>query len=295
MRIAVLGLGSIGSRHANNLVGLGHEVIAYDPVEFRTYNGKTTLLNNRRDLFYTDGIKAAVICSPTYEHQKDLFDCIKKGWHTFIEKPIANITPEIADLHTIASYASIGNLRCMVGYNQRFHPAVIELKKRISEIGEPLWGQFICAQRSIKPAYLKDSVIFNWSHEIDLALHLLGPAEVETVSKGPYLADICLKHHNGALSTVHLDYLTSPEIRTTTVVGDLGHSQINLPERTIDFVREQYSQNNFKQFPGSYDGDYLSEIKEFINYVETGTLNCGCTLDEALEVWKICDQAERRI
>ncbi len=162
MKIGVIGLGSIGMRHARNLQSLGHKVIGYDPIE------------ELRDQFPGEGLteEAYVFATPTKHHYGNILDSALTYKPLFVEKPIAHLWHP--DFHIVR----------MVGYNLRFHACVKKAKEWIDagRIGKPLWANFTCGQFSDKPAYLRDGVILNWSHEIDLALHLLGPGHLEASS-----------------------------------------------------------------------------------------------------------------
>ena len=68
MKIGVLGLGSIGKRHAENLISLGHEVYGFDPVAPKINGVK----NVSRDEIWDQ--KAVVIASPSSQHLDDLSD-----------------------------------------------------------------------------------------------------------------------------------------------------------------------------------------------------------------------------
>jgi phosphoglycerate dehydrogenase-like enzyme len=63
MKIGILGLGSIGSRHAKNLKAMGHEVLGYDPA--RGTHSRDAVLE----------ADAIIIASPTTKHCNDLLDC----------------------------------------------------------------------------------------------------------------------------------------------------------------------------------------------------------------------------
>ena len=184
--IGIIGLGSIGRRHATNLYKhLGQtEVIGYDP-DLEKNVGWVV-----RDFdFLLKTATAFVIASPTAIHHQHILQCAVTDKPTFVEKPITS--DGLTEPHSVI----------MVGYNLRFHPCVIKAKEWLDagDIGDPLWANFTLGQHSIKPPYLRDGVILNWSHEIDLAIHLLGYGGVShssiRVSDGKdELVDILFTH-----------------------------------------------------------------------------------------------------
>lgn len=284
MKIGILGLGSIGLRHAQNLITSGHEVWGYDPDITRSQmlvniggNGCT------REEAITN-VNGIIISSPTTEHLKDIHDSYNlNSIGVFVEKPIAHIMDNEIDWVD------------MVGFMLRFRSCVIAAKEWIPKIGKPIWANFTVAQYNDK---YTDSVILNWSHECDLALYLLGPGGVTACTASGSdgrddLADILLKHENGCHTAIHLDYLTRPEVRQFIVVGtqatiiaDIVHNQAWL--RGADEIMWDHSDD-----VDSFDDNYKDEIQAFIDRID-GKKTIGCTGEEALEVLKICLEAKKR-
>jgi predicted dehydrogenase len=190
----------------------------------------------------------------------------------------------------------------MVGYNLRFHPCVIKAKEWIdNDIGVPLWANFTLGQRSIKPPYLRDGVILNWSHEIDLALHLLGPGSVAHSSTRltdgrDDISDILFNHANGCRSTIHLDYVTRPEVRQAIIVGnkatvifDLVNHQAWLRDKDGQMIEQDggYVRDNV------WNQTYIDEMQAFLDRID-GKQTLGATAEEALEVLKICLEVRKQ-
>ncbi len=275
--IGVIGLGSIGRRHAQNLLKLGCAVVAQDIDEYAV-----------KDLIGV-GAKAAgdvdayVVAVPTEYHNAvycKLTEPSSGCKPIFMEKPIGNVMPAKTDQIV------------MVGYNLRFHRCVIKAKEWLDDgkIGTPSWGQFTCAQFNSKPAYLRDGVILNWSHEIDLALYLLGDCKLVTSCTGiasgkDYMTDMIISHDAGAISTIHLDYVTDPEVRGFTLSGDRGVIKANLVDRWIIYNgAEGRSHLNFND---SFDDNYVDEMRAFIDRID-GKPAPGATAEEAKKVLEIC-------
>lgn len=276
--IGIIGLGSIGMRHAKNLTAMGHRVVGYDPIE------------ERRKLFNGGALTedAYVIASPTDCHLSDVISTGVSGKATFVEKPI---------FHSLAYTPRTSHI-LMVGYNLRFHSCVKKAKKWLEDrlIGQPLWANFTLGQYSEKEPYLRDGVILNWSHEIDLCLYLLGEAQVRASATRvtPYpdhqgnddLTDISLEHADGCRSTVHLDYLTKPEIRQGIIVGTDGTIIFDLVNRHA-WLRDEGGIVEHFEGQDNWNDNYVEEIKAFLNRID-GKETLGCTAEEALKVLDIC-------
>jgi predicted dehydrogenase len=285
-KIGVLGLGSIGSRHLRNFKELGCEVRGYDP----QYAGQGDHGPSRMDVIHW--ADALVIASPTECHMDGIMESKKP---MLVEKPIVGMRSQWNRVET--------DHVLMVGYNLRFHSCVQKAKEWLLLIGKPLWARFTCAQYNDKPAYLRDGVILNWSHEIDLAIYLLGGASFLHCCKlgGPpfgdantseFLADITLLHNYGQ-STIHLDYITRWERRGFLIVGEKGSIEADLVQRQV-FLRD-----NTGRFVDTYygrdswDGNYLAEARAFLERLD-GKEAPGCTAQEAMKVADICLQARSK-
>ena len=274
MKIGVLGYGSIGKRHVTNLRNLGHEVEIYDPEADISMSRHSVIEHG----------DAVVIASPTVDHYDDILSCINRDRTFFVEKPICRTMAELE-----AIYPLLNRARAFVGYNLRFLPAVKETALVLGEheIGEPRWANFNLAQLNKKPVYRRDGVILNWSHEIDLALHLLGPAKVtgsstKLVDGQDVMTDILLTHEmSGCQTTIHLDYLTDPQIRGFMINGSKSYVAADL--LTDTFVLG----GNPMHGDGDFNQSYIDEMAAFIDFCE-GKPHDGCTAREALEVMRIC-------
>jgi predicted dehydrogenase len=232
---------------------------------------------------------AIVIATPTSRHYADIILC-HPSKPLFVEKPIVCTRDQL-------SIPTVNNIR-MVGYNLRFHSCVKKAREWLGTglIGKPLWARFTCAQYNDKPAYLRDGVILNWSHEIDLALYLLGNARLDAASISHNvredMADLVLQHGNTLCRTsIHLDYLTKWERRGFVIVGDNGSLEADLVSRQIfhrdnngRFIHTHYGRDTF-------DGNYLSEAKAFLDRLD-GKETIGCTAAEAIEIIRICLEAK---
>jgi UDP-N-acetylglucosamine 3-dehydrogenase len=279
MKIGIVGLGSIGGRHRTNASKLGHEVKGYDSLGSPDFKFE-------RELY--DWCDAAVIATPSSHHTAGLRACVERGKHCLIEKPIS-VGP--GSIHDLLGVADEKKLVVMMGNNLRFHPCVRELKKSVSTA---LWASFICATTTAKPGILGDGVILNTgSHEVDLALYLFGPASVVAATQAYGMtADFVLHHEwSGMRSSFHLDFITPLEVRQFWVGKDGGNTLVDLPARSITTFFREGAISSWRH-PGSYDDDYVVEMRSFVDRIEgKGALGATgrdglATLELLLEIKK---------
>lgn len=289
MKVGILGLGSIGMRHAKNLIDLGHEVIGYDPDENKMLALRKGLTPTRDELFKT--VKAVVSATPIDQHVHDLQSAVEHGVPILIEKPIAG--EESHELMDLLREAEHDELPIMVGYNLRFHDVAIRLKDMIDKgvLGQLHWGQFYCGQLNTR---YDDSVLLNWSHEIDLALWLLGPAKVEHAMlrrRGRIdCADLSLYHESGAGTTIHLDYLTSPCQRGGKIAGSRGVASFNLENPRFITIDAPGKDFDMVYADDTWDENYITEMKAFLRRAE-GKPAFGATAQDGVAALRICMEA----
>lgn len=282
--IGIIGLGSIGMRHARNLQKLGHHIRGYDPdMKKRPEHYGFDLCGSKiEDILEADAI---VIASPTDTHANYIEQMKLANKPCFCEKPIGN-----------KFWVGMNQVE-MVGYNLRFHSCVKRAKEWIDEgfLGQALWANFTIGQYNDKYA---DGVILNWSHEIDLALYLLGSGSVAgsstRISNGrDDISDILLTHDNGCRSYVHLDYITQPEIRQSLIVGSEATIIFDLVHREAWLRSKDAIMLDHQGLDDSFDENYEEEMQAFINRID-GKETIGCTGAEALEVLKVCLEVRKQ-
>ncbi len=273
MKIGVVGHGSIGSRHAANLQMLGHQIVVYDPA-------------GRKDVAFErivyDVCDAVVIATPSQFHEGPLRACIERGKHALVEKPISISTGSLKKLLDVADEKG---LVIMMGNNLRLHPCVQQVKQWLAEgkAGEPLWASFICATQSDK--YTDDGVILNTgAHEIDIARYFFGAARCASASTahGSWdgIADFVLEHDSGIRSSFHLDLVTPHRIREFWIAGEDANIGVDLDKRRMSIG------DDAKQAPGSYDDDYVNEMRAFVDRIN-GVFAPGATGHDGLGTLEI--------
>ena len=173
MNVAVIGVGSIGMRHAKNLLLMGHTISCID-----THPRKMKLSELSKKLANAD---AAVICVPTAQHLSVLKVCMRKKLPVYIEKPVASQS-DLGALRRLAKKPDLPTI--MVGYQLRFHK---NIKPHAMAAGAKAIdsGKLFCACNMDE--WLGQSSYGNFlsemSHEIDLALHFsAGPLVVWDVN-----------------------------------------------------------------------------------------------------------------
>jgi len=235
VKVAVLGVGSMGSSHARVYAEMDHVrlVGVADPDE------RTAMRVARRygcaahadlrvllDKEKPDLVSVAV---PTTMHAPVAFEAISRGVHLLIEKPLAL---SVQAGQGIVDAASAAGVKLAVGHIERFNPAVVEIKKRLAE--EELGRIFQVHARRLSPFPGRVSdvgVILDLAtHDLDVLHHLLGVevdrvfAETEQKAHATCedLVSALIRFSNGVIGLLDVNWLTPAKVRTLTVLGERG-------------------------------------------------------------------------
>lgn len=208
-RIAVIGLGSIGSQHVDALLRMGFaDLVAVDTRPMPNED-RLPVVGELKEIDGW-GTTHALICSPPewhYHHAKYFLD---RGIPTFIEKPMTVSKVEASEL---CATAHMNKSILAVGYMERAHPVVWEAKQWASD-EELHHAEFYCYWRATKKTY-QLSVLDESSHAIDTALFVMGSAESAIRRGGVGVrANVSIRHRK-ATSEITMDMDAQPRRRIT--------------------------------------------------------------------------------
>ena len=112
MRILVIGAGSIGRRHAENLAAIGADA---DLIGWRGYSAHILA-----DRLAQGDVQGVVIATATRIRLELIAVCAAAGVPFYVEKPLAFTSAELA---LIAAAAAPVAQRSVIGFMMRYHPA----------------------------------------------------------------------------------------------------------------------------------------------------------------------------
>ena len=313
-RVGVLGLGSIGMRHARNLARLNCDVIAYDPAPSaaRAFEAEFNRKTSERTQVFAEA-DAIVVASPNCFHLDDLRDGIVSAKPVLVEKPLGHDVDAAAKLVNVARE---GGIVVAASHNLRCRSVVGKAKQILSrgELGPIAWARFCCASwlpdwrpgNDYRKGYAADpvtgGVIFDAIHEIDLAWHLLGPAKLRSAAasrtglldmKSEDLADIVLGHDKGCQTAIHLDYVTRPRRRQFEIAGANGVVAADLRSGALKFMAADGEIKIDANYSFDPNDEYLAVMRDFIAAVE-GRGQPACPASEALETLRLACEARSR-
>ncbi len=292
-RVLVIGSGSIGRRHASNLIKLGwRDIVIYDPApESLEKAPKQCKKETDFSRALGSGCGIALVCSPPHLHVQQAMECLERGMHVFIEKPISH---NLAGVDGLIALAKKKNLTIMTACNLRFSKAFAKVKELVDSgrLGKVLgvcinFGSYLPGWRpqadyranyAARPETGGGVILDAGIHEIDFVRWLLGPARLHSayarkqsdleIQTEDY-ADMILQHHNGAVSSIHVDYLNREYTHKGMVICERGTIQWDFAKNTVTV--NDGTARKFKEFgSGSANEMYVEEMKHFLKCARTG-------------------------
>jgi predicted dehydrogenase len=265
LKIAVIGAGHMGRYHAEKFARLpGVELAAVvdrDPARAR--------ISDFRAVIPT--VDAAVIAVPTDLHHAIARECLEKGVHLLVEKPLAG-TLEQAD--ELVALANANKLTLQVGHVERYNRAFQALVERMDR---PL---FIDAERlaGFKQRGAEVDVILDLMiHDLDLALSL-ARSEVAAVSacgfrvltKDIDIASARIEFANGCVADLAASRASQSAVRKFRVFQPGVYVSADLQAGKLRYVRQAGGEiQETEESHGGGDALY-SQAEAFVAAVRSG-------------------------
>ena len=286
-----VGLGSIGTRHLNNLAALcarrgltlQADALRSDPAR-PLRPGAAKLLRAQftdlRDAAALPRYDLAFITNPTSLHAEALALLRGRAGALFIEKPIFSAEQTGADLTALLPPGQ----KAYVAAPMRWCGTMLALKRRLAAgtDGAPYCARVLCSSylpdwrpgvdyRTVYSARkaLGGGVTIDLIHEWDYLVDLFGPPEALYNLKGQYSeleidsddVSLYIARWPRMLGEVHLDYFgrgyrRSIELFTPagSLLADFGAGPLTLPDGRVE------------QYPEDVNERYLREMAYFLDY-----------------------------
>ena len=292
MKIAVIGYGSIGKRHVQNLLNVPNtEIIICTKQKIKNPNTKKIKIVKSIVECVKEKPEMGIIANETSKHITEANELVKHGIHIFLEKPLSNSTKDLKFLeNTIEKQKLISQMGC----NFRFHPCIMKMKELVEKgiIGE------IISVSAESGSYLPDwhpyedytkgyaarddlggGIVLTCIHEIDYLYWILGDVKEVFSITGKFsnlkvtsddMSAIILRFKNNVIGELHLDYFQRPNFKSCKIRGDKGviHWNSDNNEVKIHLTNKKRWEKVLKLKNYERNKMYVDEINHFLKCVK---------------------------
>lgn len=194
LRIAIVGAGLIGPRHAQSvlsnplteLAALVDPASSAETVAARLQTAYFPSITSMLESIVKPD--AAIVCTPNHTHVAVSRELLANGIHVLVEKPISDSIETGLELLEFARRPENAHLKLLVGHHRRFNPYVLKTKEILDarSLGQViavngLWALFKPEQYFAPPGDWRRKlsaggvIPINLVHDIDVLQYLFGP------------------------------------------------------------------------------------------------------------------------
>lgn len=283
VRTAVIGVGYLGRFHAQKYASLpAAELVAVVDSSAGNREQVAAETGCRAVADYRDilgEIDAVSIATPTPLHYPIAQQCLERGVHVLVEKPI---TTTLEEARSLVDTAARAGRVLQVGHLERFNAAILALE---GTLGTP---RFVESHRlaPFKERGTDVNVVLDLMiHDIDLIQSLVGApiASIDAVgasvfSAGLDIANARIRYANGCVANTTASRVSMKMERKLRVFQDDAYISIDLQQKVLTIVRKlpagaDVPKGQVLIEERTYDqGDALKfEIEAFLRSIREGT------------------------
>jgi len=306
LKFHVIGCGSIGQRHVQNLISLGQNVTIYDSNLDLAKKIAKKLDVQYTDTVMPDKIDCFCICTPPSSHIELARKAIEKNSHVFIEKPLSNSNRNLAQISKLSNKSKI-----FVGYSFRFEKGLQKVRELLlkNTIGKiisfdayegwylPLWRPWQDHTKSYTGSTsLGGGIILDGSHELNYLLWLGGNIthvfsyyanipSLKVQTEG--IAEILLKFKSNAIGRIHLDFVNPKYNRHCEIIGETGSIRWYFETKKLEIQRAGSSKYRTITYDTENNQMYVDEMKHVISCIlgkEKNNVICFADAKRTLDI-----------
>jgi len=279
-RVAVIGCGHIGRYHAEKYAQSPRaELVAVVDADaergaaMAREHGILAVSDFREILGLVEAVSVAV---PTSQHHELTMECLRRGIHVLVEKPVSVTLAEADEMIALAK--EFGRV-LQVGQLERFNPVTLKLEEFIKN------PRFIECHRlaPFNPRGTDVDVVLDLMiHDIDLLLSLIDSPLVAVAASGAPvicssvdIANARLQFANGCVANVTASRISLKSERKMRFFQKATYVSADFQNRHLAVFRREEDGGDFphivsEQFTA--EGDALElQIDSFLNAIATGT------------------------
>ena len=311
LKVVVIGYGSIGKRHVQNLLKIPNtEIIIYTKQKIDNQSPKKITVTNSISECIKEKPDAVIISNVSSIHVPYAIKFAKAGIDLFVEKPLSNSLKGTKELLRIVRK---NHLITQMGCQLRFHKCIKEIKNLISsnKLGRVISVKVECGSflpdwhpyEDYRKSYaarddLGGGVVLTNIHEIDYLYWYFGKV-LEVFSITGQYSDLeisaddisagIIKFKNNVIAEIHLDYFQKPDYRSCKIIGSKGTAFWDSVSNTVKIY--DYKKNKWNKVLNwsNYERNFMfkEELIHFLNCVKKRKTTINPLEDDGIETLKI--------
>ena len=315
--ILIVGTGSVGKRHAQNLNCLGCLISCVDPREDRLEEArnqtpiKETYTSFSESLEKEKKLSGVVIASPTSFHVEQAIVALEKGLPVLLEKPLSTNFEKGEQLRKVVEKTG-GSL--LLGYTWRWWPPLVKVKQLMSEgiVGKVYHVKFVMSAHLadwhpwenyqeffMASKELGGGALLEESHWLDLMVWFFGMPEklfarVDKISsleiETDDNVDMLVFYKNDMIVSLHLDLYGRPHEKSITFSGEDGTLIWN--ENQISIGKKLEPQWATETFKFERNDMFMNVGKEYLDVLDGKPVRT-CTLDDGIKVLSLIEAVRK--
>ena len=314
----IIGTGSAGKRHANNLHALGCRVSCMDPRSDRLDEIKSqeinlqSLFTSIEDAFASgEAFDGVVVASPPSFHVDQCISALQLGLPVLLEKPVS---PDLTSSLKLESAVKNTTVPLLLGYTWRWWPPLQKVKHLVDRdvVGKLKFVKFTMA------AHLADwhpweryqdffmasktmggGAILDESHWLDLMFWFFGTperlfAKVDKISdleiETDDNVDMLVFYKNDLRVSLHLDLYARPHEKSIQFVGEDG--TLIWEPNLIKIGKQMDPEWEVEEFDYDRNDMFVGVAEEFLNIL-SGDCQPSCNIDDGTRVLTLIEAARQ--
>jgi predicted dehydrogenase len=311
LRVAVIGLGNIATRHRRNLKLLFPKCVLYAMSASGRNIAKGISDCDKIVLSISEIIESkiqlVIVASPSPLHATHALPLISAGIPTLIEKPV---TANVNDAQLLKDAITKYNTPVAVGYCLRYLPSAQIIKRLLEEEKVGVLynafiqtGQYLPDWRPNKNYInsvsanlsLGGGALLELSHELDYCQWLLGELKIEhVISRSTKelglsvedIVDITITTSTGIVGHIHLDFVQRKAHRVCSFIGSQGRLDWDLINNSITFVNHECNEVLYSEPNLDKNKLYIDMLENFLEMIKGNNHQCVtvCDASETIEL-----------
>lgn len=318
MKLAIVGLGSIGRRHLENFRNIGVDALtAYDdsPAQRESAAAQFPFARIAPDVEAAlSGAEGLVICTPPDSHVTLARMAAERGAHVMIEKPFAMSTEGVEELLRLCAARRV---HVLIAHNWRYWPPLLFVEQllrdgRIGRIhaARTEYAYHLALHRypgkDYRQFYMADEkqgggCLLDESHAIDYMRWLVGEvtdvsAVVDRVSSldisADDVADLTVRFASGAVGNIHMNLFAWNMHSHFELMGEHGVVQWRRFENEIRLFDPRASRWEIYPFSCQLNDMYVEEARHFLACIR-GEASPKCDGRDGFRTLQVIEAARR--